>query len=216
MELPDRILVVAPHADDEVIGCGGLLHRAARDGAETTVVVVATDDEERTVELKEACRVLGVANVEVLFGPMPFIDDLDDSRIVSAIDDALARHAPRLVLVPSQAGYHQEHRRVAGLAVSATRPGGGRTFGHAPQSVWYYEAPADVSSPTGAWSPTLYVTLDDVDVAAKCDAMLAHASQVRPYPSERSTEALRSLAVLRGCQVGAAFAEAYAPRRQVF
>jgi len=212
--LPDRILVVAPHADDEVIGCGGLLARACREGKETSVVVVTVEHEERRAELAHAAAVLGISNVSVLWD-VPFLDQIDDSTIVGRLDRELERYSPQLVCIPSMAGYHQEHRRVAGLAVSAMRPGGGRTSGTAPMSVWYYEAPADVSSPTGAWSPTITVELTELDLQMKLKAMEAHESQVREYPSERSTGALEALARLRGCQVGVPFGEAFAPRRLV-
>ena len=50
-------------------------------------------------------------------------------------------------------------------------------------------------------------------VAAKLEAMACHASQMRESPSERSLDALESLARLRGLQVGVSLAEAFAPRR---
>ena len=210
----DRILVVAPHPDDEVIGCGGLLARAHREGKETTVVVVAVEDDDRQKELEAAAIRLGVTNLASLW-KKPFIDDLDDHTIVGRLDEMLDLYRPDLVLVPSLAGYHQEHRRVASLAVSAMRPGGGRSVGHAPASVWYYEAPADVSSPTGTSSPTITVSLTRDDLDAKIDAMRCHASQVRPSPSERSLDALEALAILRGAQVGVPLGEAYASRRLI-
>lgn len=213
--LPNRIMVVAPHPDDEVIGCGGLLARAAREGSQTHVVVVACEDAQREVELAHATNTLGVFSTAVLFAGAAFIDHVADHEIVGGIDAELAAFRPELVLIPSMAGYHQEHRRVASLAVSAMRPGGGRSSGHAPAQVWYYEAPADVSSPTGAWSPTITIELSDADLDDKIAAMECHASQVRPAPSERSLDALRSLAVLRGSQVGVHLGEAYAPRRMV-
>lgn len=212
--LPNRILVVAPHPDDEVIGCGGLLARAAREGKETTVVVVAVEDDDRQAELEAAGRRLGVENLVSLW-QVNFIDGLDDHTIVGRLDKMLEIYRPELVLVPSLAGYHQEHRRIASLAVSAMRPGGGRSSGHAPVSVWYYEAPADVSSPTGTNSPTITVRLEPEDLATKLDAMRCHATQVRPAPSERSIEALEALAVLRGAQVGIPLGEAYSSRRLV-
>ena len=151
----------------------------------------------------------------MLFPGRDFLDNVGDAEIVNGLDECLARGEPDIVVIPSAAGYHQEHRRVASLAVSACRPSGGRTYGHAPRSVIYYEAPADVSSPTGSWSPTIYVALQRTDLDAKMAAMACHASQMRETPSERSLDALESLARLRGSQVGLEYAEAFAPRRLV-
>ena len=212
--LPERILIVAPHADDEVIGCGGLLARAHREGKETAVVVVTVEHTDRMAELEQSAAILGVSHVTALWD-VPFLDRITDSEIVGRLDLAMEKYRPQLVCIPSMAGYHQEHRRVAGLAVSAMRPGLARTSGADVCSVWYYEAPADVSSPTGAWSPTITVELSELDLKKKLDAMKAHASQCRAYPSERSVEALEALARLRGCQIGVKIGEAYAPRRMV-
>jgi LmbE family N-acetylglucosaminyl deacetylase len=207
------LTVIGPHPDDEVIGCGGLLARARRSGIDASVVCVACEDDQRQGELMAACSVLGVAHVSVLFPDVDFIDGIGDADIVTALDEVLDDLRPDLVAIPSMAGYHNEHRRIADLAVSACRPGGGRTYGFAPPSVLYYEAPADVSSPTGAWSPTIYVELSRDDLSAKLAAMSCHASQMRESPSERSLDALDALARLRGMQVGVRAAEAFAPRR---
>lgn len=214
-ELPGRVMVIAPHPDDETIGCGGLLARAAREGGRSSVLCLAVDDTERVRELYAAAARLSVDDTRILAVGQDEFDRLQDRFVVDWIDRELAAFKPDLLLIPSAAGYHQDHRRGASLAVSAARPRGGRSFGYAPMSVWYYEAPADVSSPTGAWSPTLFVELDAADVAAKTMAMACHASQVRPHPSERSMEALTALATLRGAQVGVPYAEAFAPRRMI-
>src|SRR5688572_7808705 len=74
-----RILVLAPHADDEVLGCGGFIARRAAEGCEVHVLVATIGDvcdvngtskssaTERCAELAEASRILGVAHHEVLF-----------------------------------------------------------------------------------------------------------------------------------------------------
>jgi LmbE family N-acetylglucosaminyl deacetylase len=198
----ESLCVIGPHPDDETIGCGGLLARARRAGIAASVVCVTCEDFIRENELMAACMTLGVDRVSTLFTDVEFIDNIGDSRIVTALDEVLDDIRPDLVALPSMAGYHSEHRRIADLAVSACRPGGGRTYGWAPRSVVYYEAPADISSPTGAWSP-------------KLAAMTCHGSQMRESPSERSLDALESLARLRGLQVGIGYAEAFAPRRLV-
>ena len=74
-----RVLVLAPHADDEVYGCGGMIHRYVAEGHEVDIVIMTMGtvsvpghgtkctEEERLSELKLACSSMGVAEVDVIF-----------------------------------------------------------------------------------------------------------------------------------------------------
>ena len=107
----------------------------------------------------------------------------------------------------------QDHRTMSHAAMAALRPNGG-TFTYRPPIVAVYEEPSDYwTLETEQHHPILYVTLDQVDIDRKCEAMRNHFSQDRPHPSERSIEALRALATLRGAQAGVPQAEAYEVRR---
>lgn len=127
-ELPKRVLVVAPHPDDEVLGCGGALaHHAARGDA--VRVVFLTDGggelegdartrevERRAAEARAAAAALGGVEVEFL--------GLADRRVGACYDlverlrDALEGFAPGLVYAPSPWENHADHR-AASQAVSA-------------------------------------------------------------------------------------------------
>ncbi len=117
-ELPgEPLLVLAPHPDDEVFGCGGLLALAARQRRRIAVAVLTGGDAQgepqvRREESREAARRLGTPEPEFL----AFADrglDPADPALAAAIRDLLARHRPQVVLVPAPSEVHPDHRALA-------------------------------------------------------------------------------------------------------
>jgi LmbE family N-acetylglucosaminyl deacetylase/glycosyltransferase involved in cell wall biosynthesis len=108
----ERLLVLAPHPDDEVIGCGGLVALHLRDARKVHVVVAtdgaqAGDAAQREAESRAALAILGDATIEFLRFPDRKLSDtreLDDR--ISAI---LREWKPDLVAVPSPLEIHPDH-----------------------------------------------------------------------------------------------------------
>lgn len=111
------LLVLAPHPDDEVFGCGGLLALAAGAGATVRVVVVTDgaaqgDPGVRRAECRSAALALGTPEPE----HWGFADrgvDPGDAALRERIAATLEEVRPRAVLVPSPAEVHPDHRALA-------------------------------------------------------------------------------------------------------
>jgi LmbE family N-acetylglucosaminyl deacetylase/glycosyltransferase involved in cell wall biosynthesis len=114
------LLALAPHPDDEIFGCGGALAQAAAAGAEICVVIVTDGAAQgeaaaRRAESLEAAKRLGL--------PEPRLWDLADRSLAPDDDDLrerlytlLLEVKPRMILVPSPAELHPDHRALT-LAV---------------------------------------------------------------------------------------------------
>jgi len=122
------VLVLAPHPDDEVFGCGGALVQAAKNGTPVRVVVLTDgeaqgDAETRRVEAREAADRLGLGSPE-FWGLADRSLRPDDTELVGRIRDLLTEFAPGLLLLPSPAEIHPDHRSIAllvyGLVQSST------------------------------------------------------------------------------------------------
>ncbi len=218
-----RVLVVAPHPDDEVLGVGGTMARLAAEGSEVHVAVVtrgmpphfaAEVIEQTRGEAREAHAMLGVRETHFLDFPAAALDTVAHRDVNAALAGLFRRVAPGTVFVPFPGDIHLDHQQVFLSALVASRP---TAPGH-PAAVYAYETLSETNwnAPylAPAFQPTVFVDVS-AHLERKLAAMQRFASQLRPAPHERSIEALRALAVLRGATVGVAAAEAFVLVRQV-
>jgi LmbE family N-acetylglucosaminyl deacetylase len=221
--LPDRrILVIAPHGDDEVLGCGGMIARAAADGAEITVAIMATGGikqyhlsaeasvDERMLEIYAASTILGVRDTRVLFpGYEIRLETLPMLQLVTALDEILAENAYDECFIP-EPSHNLDHTLTHQAALAAFRLGSTTT----PDLIAAFEGTRPGwQSPAGAGGD-LFVNITST-VDAKVAALEAYGSQIRQYPHPTSTEALRRLAAMRGMEAGLDYAERFRVLRLV-
>lgn len=230
MSKANKILVVAAHPDDEVLGCGGTIARHAEAGDQVNVLIVAEgatsrqqqrDRTQATLELsnlakaaQRAGEILGAKGVELLDLPDNRLDSLDRLDLIKEIEMRVARHQPQVVYVHHAGDVNVDHRRLHEAVVTACRPTPGNTvqrllsFEVASSTEW--QAPG--SAP--AFQPNWFVDIS-AQWARKRDALEAYNSEMRPWPHARSIEALEHLARWRGAQVGVEAAEAFCLLRQL-
>lgn len=210
-----RALIIAPHPDDEILGCGGFMSFAKAQGIDVHLAVATTNNSEvRLAELDSVCRYFWVKSSTMFYPNTAFwLDAIPLADLVRHVERCVESVQPDVVFAPTPDSFHQEHRAVSQAVLAALRPSGA-TGRHAPSVVAFYEAPFDSWTVSGSgFRPNSYLPLTADQVDDKVHGMTLHASQVRPKPSERSEEAIRALAALRGSQVGAEYAEAYEVRR---
>ena len=219
--LPGTLLVVAPHADDEVLGAGGLIYRVNNAGGTVLVLILNPQLGEwagRMDEARAGLNVLGGGDLHVACysGQYRFLDQVPHHEIVDSIESSIQAVRPDWLLMPDGDGMddHQDHRIASHACLTACRPSGG-TGQWRPPVVAAYEHMADAWPPRPRAEPNLIVSLSQEDVYAKVLAMREHKSQYRAYPSERSAEAIEGFAALRGGQHGVGHAEAFVQLRGV-
>lgn len=219
-----RLLVIAPHPDDEVLGPGATLARFAGEGHETSVCIVTRGDpsifDETSIErvrreAVEAHRILGVTKTIFLDGfPAALLDTVPHSSLNAALRGVVEDVDPDVVLVPHPGDLHLDHRLVFESALVAVRPARERI----PRAVYTYEtlSETDWQAPHvgPAFQPTTFVDVT-ASLDRKLEALAAYASQIRAFPYPRSIEAIRALARQRGSAVGFEAAEAFALVRDV-
>jgi len=222
MNLKDaNVLVVAPHCDDEVLGVGGTMARWAGEGAHVTVAILTrgfppdTTEEEIALERLEISRahaILGVYETVHLEFPAARLDEVPHRALNAALLGLYQRLKPEYVFVPFVGDVHLDHQRAFESALVMCRPNGG----HVPRSVLAYETVSETNwnAPlvTPGFIPNTFVDITD-HLETKLKAFAAYESQVRSYPHERSLEALRALAVVRGSTVHLRAAEAFVALR---
>ncbi|GLX95527.1 PIG-L family deacetylase [Herbidospora sp. NBRC 101105] len=221
-----RALILAPHPDDEVIGCGGLISRIAEAGGQVHVMYLTIGENvshaspgfsTRAENLHEIDQVAAHLRITSWHVALPGIrqltlDHVPRRTLTAVIEDAtpisLTTLKPTLIAFPHPTSYNQDHQAVAEAAVTALRPSDRRKRPH-PAIVLAFEEAADQWRLTSTPPPAFYVELETRHLNAKLEAMDLYASQRRDHPHTRSDETLRSLAVLRGMQCGVTAAEAF-------
>ncbi len=226
-----RLLVVAPHADDESISSAGLLWRVKRAGGQAFVQVVSVGDldhfdntgqtvkgDRRGGELAEAMKFLGVDDFEILYNDVDLhlrLDTIPRRDLVDRIERtarlSMEKTKPTMVVIPFPS-YNQDHEAVYWAGVTASRPhlSTMKAFqqvvlvGDAPQLAWN----------TQAFHPNFYVDISDC-LDKKIEAFRKHRSQQRPPPHLGGAEALELLCRMRGREISVDAAEAYQALRIV-
>jgi LmbE family N-acetylglucosaminyl deacetylase len=212
-----KMLVVAPHPDDEILGTGGTIARFARAGGHVTVLTVAAHmpplypekTHERTVaEARRAHAVVGVTDSIFLNYPAVCMNETPVHELNRSIQEVFNRLEPQVVLLPYP-DRHVDHRLVFEGAMVATRPVG---KGLATKVVAAYETLSEThwNAPhlEPNFTPNWCVDISLL-VETKLKAMECYSSQLQPFPGPRSLEALRALALFRGSQAGFGYGEAF-------
>ena len=217
-----RILIIAPHMDDEVLGCGGTILRHVNDGHKVSVCVVANRaydhvyNKARIEQEKNACRkaqaILGYHDLTFLDLPDERLDTCQIDIIVP-LEETLQRVLPDIVYIPHRGDMNQDHRAVFEAARVACRP-------FAPyriQSLRVFEVPSSTDQVTAIsewpFCPTMYVDVTDT-LAKKIEAMACYETESRPFPHPRSPEGLTAYAKKRGMEIGMKAAEAFMVLRE--
>jgi len=223
-----KVLVISPHPDDEVMGCGGILARLAETGADVHVVYSVLDgfhhygyEGETTFEqrVREIEAVAGLLRFswEIAYPNQGLIEKLDTvplRDLVDRFETLYNHHKPELLLLPCHVDYDQDHRQTFEAAFAAARPIAPR-FGKwlVPAVVAYEQNKINF-----AWEnlprPALFTDISR-HLETKLEAVSLYRTQLRPPPHVRSLEGVRALARIRGAEIGVDYAEAFQVFRAV-
>lgn len=215
-----RVLIVAPHPDDEVLGCGGTMAKLSRDGDEVYVLIATRGDElfdqeliEKGIEeARKAHRLLGVK--ETIFSGLPAVklDTVPQHQINDLFSKTFREVAPDLIFLPFPGDVNNDHRVVHACAMVAARPVSIQVRG-----IYCYETLSSTNwaSPCLApgFSADTFIDISET-IELKVRALETYASQVKKYPHERSPEAVINLSRFRGGFINAEHAEAFMCVRQ--
>lgn len=216
-----KVLVIAPHADDEVLGAGGLMALAHRAGAKVDCIFMAVDGlvhwghegktnvDERVAEIEAVAERVGF-DWEILYKGRDLIEQLDtvsQREMVNFFEDAYNRYEPDILLVPDFHDFDQDHRATYRAAFAAARPIAQNTGKFFPTNILTYEIPKIIWSDQ-AFRPQMYLDISEV-IDVKLDGVRLYPTQLREPPHIRSVENVRALAYLRGSEIGVEYAEAY-------
>lgn len=218
-----KVLAIAPHPDDEVLGCGGVLLKHSLEGDDVFVLIVTRgtpklykDEQVENVRLeaKAAHKVLGIKETSFLDFHAPELDITSQAEISRALSKYIYQKKIDCLYLPHRGDIHHDHAAVFNAGLVAARPVGSYSV----KNIFAYETLSETewAPPFGddAFIPTHFVDISDT-FTAKQEALSCFKSQVREFPNPRSLEAVEALAKFRGATVGVPKAEAFMTIRTI-
>lgn len=215
-----KVLVVAAHPDDEVLGCGGTIARHVAAGQDVSIVFLSDGVssreinqnsqiaiEERRNAAANAHAVLGVGSATYFNFPDNMMDSIPLLDIVKPLEELIHRLKPEIVYTHHSGDLNIDHRVTHEAVLTACRP----IPGHTVREIYAFEVMS--STEWGALSlppftPNVYVDITG-QLAEKLRALQAYELEMRPSPYSRSMRHLECLAEHRGHSVGVGAAEAF-------
>jgi LmbE family N-acetylglucosaminyl deacetylase len=220
-----RILAIAPHPDDETLGCGGTLLKHKADGDTTAWLIVTRGHEPQwsaqTLEQKEREieKVQSAYGFEQIFRaglPTIKLDSLPLEQLMLPIHQAISSFQPDLVYLNHANDAHSDHRAVFSAATSVLKPFNSKRDGV--KRVLSYEVlgSTDAMAPnqSGIFAPNVFVEVTEF-IERKLEIMSLYETEIHEYPLPRSVESIRALARYRGSTIGCPYAEAFTLVREV-
>ncbi len=213
--MSNKVLVIAPHPDDETLGVGGTIAKFIASGDDVFVLTVSghlpplysqEDYEITRNEAKKAYETLGIKKSKFLDIPATLITEEPVHIFNKRINDVVNEFNPNIVLCPYP-DRHVDHRIVFESVMVATRPvHKGRDIkilaAYETLSETHWNAPHIEPNFIPNW------TIDiSENIEQKINALKCFESQIPPFPGPRSIEAVEALAKFRGTQAGFGFGE---------
>lgn len=209
-----RVIVFAPHNDDEVLGVGGTIAKMTRQGHEVYICEATTpaDIPDLAVTIKEealeAHRVLGIKDTIFLDLPVVALKDTPTKIVNACFEKVVSEIKPEIAFIPHKGDMHIDHGEVAKAAMVALRPISNPQL----KMIFSYETLSEsewnIPSVDNAFCPTFYSDITET-IDTKIKAMQCYQSQLMDSPHPRSINAIDALARYRGSTVGKNYAEAF-------
>lgn len=211
-----RVLVVAAHPDDDVLGCGGYMGRLTARGTEVGVMLLSDGVTSREIQpqevvhrqqsAREALAVLGVRAPWLEHYPDNAMDTVPLLDVAKVVTDRVVDFEPDTILTHSLSDLNIDHRLTAEAVLIAARP-----QPHSPvRRLLHFEVPSATGwRPEGStFDPRLHVDVSAF-MTAKLEALRCYDAEMRAWPHARSYEAVEALMRWRGASVGVEAAEAF-------
>ena len=204
MNKSENILVIAPHADDEILGCGGSIAGHVHKG-DNVIVVIATNAHNGDPELfsKEnidmvrnealnAHKILGVKKTIFLDFPAPALDSYPNYKISLSFNNIIKEFKPSVLYLPHPGDLHLDHKSIYESSLVSARPNELYSI----KEILCYETPSETewtSMQDGVYFKPNYFNNITHFFEKKIEAMKCYKTQLKSYPHPRSIEYLEGI-----------------------
>lgn len=197
-----KILVVAPHADDEVLGVGGSVNQFLKQGNEVYLIICSLRENDlpeynKAIEHYTNSWNLGFAD-----------ESLDKVRthVLKSLEKIYNQIKPDIVFIPNKDDFNLDHKAIYEVCEIVCR----RYQDSPPSLVLSYEVPSSTTqSFNNNFKCNYYIPLTRDDLTRKVGTMTYYKNEVREYPNPRSSEGILTYAKFRGMECNSEYAEGF-------
>lgn len=224
----NKVLVIAAHPDDEVLGMGGTIKRLTTDGREVHLLIVTdgstaqyygSEDVDNIIynkkkETKKAAELLGIKSI--IYGDLPDmkLDITSHIMINKVIENAIDIIQPDTVFTHFWGDVNKDHQAVYESTLVAVRPLSGQVV----KELYCYSVPSSTEwnpcKQDTMFLPNVFVEIEEYK-EKKYEAMLAYTTELRDYPHPRAIQHLKELDISVGLQVGMKATESFVCLRKM-
>jgi LmbE family N-acetylglucosaminyl deacetylase len=211
------VLCVAPHPDDETLGCGGTLlkHKAAGDKIHWVIATTIEGgsyseslQKKRRAEIAKVTKLYGFKSVTELGFQTTKLDEVPEGEFVARMGAAFKAVSPEIVYLPFAGDAHGDHKAVFAAAAACTKwfryPSLRRVLAYETLS----ETDFALDPQDEAFRPNVFVDISK-QLAKKLAILKTYSGELGKFPFPRSEKAVRAAAQVRGSAAGFTAAEAF-------
>jgi LmbE family N-acetylglucosaminyl deacetylase len=230
MAAPSRVLVIAAHPDDEILGCGGTAARLVMEGHEVHFAILGegltarhsqrTDADVSQLAILHrhahaASATVGVRNLVLQKLPDNRLDTVPLLEVVKLVETLIEKLQPQVIYTHHPGDLNVDHGVIHRAVLTATRPMAGQCV----REIYAFEVPSSTewafSSLQPVFRPNVFIDVS-ATIETKIAAMACYETEARKFPHPRSPEALRAIAARWGSVAGCGAAEAFELVRAVY
>lgn len=217
-----KILIVAAHPDDEVLGCGGTIFKLKKKNKIkiiflTNGVSARSNNQEKILIRKNECmdlfKFLKIDKPVFFDFPDNQLDTLPLLKIIKKIEKILKNFKPEIVFTHCENCLNIDHQTAYKATITACRPINKISV----KKILSFEVLSSTEwgvSKKKAFQPNYYINIDD-EIKKKIQALKFYKSELKKYPHSRSVEGIKALAKFRGISSGNKYAEAFTLVRNI-
>ena len=212
-----KILIIAAHPDDEILGCGGTIIKLKEKNKFKVVFLTdgvsarGKDKLKSKIRRKEALRLFDYLNIEKpIFFKFPDnqLDKVPIIKIIKKIEDVIKKFKPTVIFTHSENCLNIDHSIISRAVITATRPVKNFNFIN---FLFSFEVPSSTEwrfSRKEIYSPNFFIDITK-QIKEKKKCLNFYKSEIRKYPHSRSIKGIESLAKFRGMSSGVKYAESF-------
>lgn len=222
--MKNKVLVVASHPDDEILGCGGAIIKHVYNGDIVNIIIMAEGLTSRNIDVSvkdlsdlhsnsyKAAEYMKVNDLKLLKFPDNRMDGEVLLDVVKEVEKNVFEFKPDIVYTHHSGDVNIDHLITHKAVVTACRS----LPNNSVKELLFFETLSStewqVGTSCNVFIPNYFVNIDKF-IEKKLEVLSFYDSEMRQYPHPRSYEAVKNLAAYRGTTIGCHYAEAFSVGR---